>query len=528
MLIKISIAVFALILVPAWIGNAHAGSSFSLNISSRISIEEISKCKTANCLIDLARQEVSKSESDFEKKVANEFIVSSLLRSGDDAQALELLNDMKLWSYKAGYLGSFRYFTNVENDRFDTDDQFWEDVEVDMPSILVGQNEVYDTLYAGWLVYKKQYKKAIELANSFKAASFRRYVYYLMAPALYKDGRLADAKAATSHLPETIDNSILIQQIFKKGKELNVLDTFPEITSDFDLDNAKAGFAILLAVDGKFDIGVSEIENIGNRKIRIAAYTNLLAELASRNKFRSIEQLVTSGMSGLANIISYRKAVVEMLHRGKIDNADRLVEIIASPKKKMQVLSVIGAFTGDYKYFLRIFEDYGKEYRQPGNMGMIAIDMMLGGYLKEAVKSLNIIDDDRERWKARHELYRRTSHSSKRPKDYVKLIEIFEDEILTDKAYLNEITLKYAADLMLVNRTATREPLERFQVMANRIEDQKDREEAQALVIPHYAYIGDFQEAYRIISEIDHTYLRVRALTRLADFYTYGKMVKSN
>lgn len=521
MLIRNSIAVFAFILMLALIDNAHAASSFSL--SPRISIEEISKCKAANCLTDLAKQEASKSESRHEKNVADGFIISSLFRSGHDEQALEMLNNMKWKSAKAVYLGNFRLVTNFENDRFDTYDQFWEGVEVDMPSILVGHSELYDLYYAGWLVYKKQYKKAIELAKTFKTASFKRYVYHRMARTLYKEGRLADAKAATSHLAETVENSILIQQIFIKGKQQNVLDSFPEFTSDYELDNAKAGFAILLAVDGKIEVAVSEIENIGDRKTQIAAYTNLLEELASRKKFLIIENLVASGLSGLANEIDYGNTVIGILSRGNIDNAVRLAEIMPDPRQKMKALSVIGGYTGEYKYFLEILEYYDKGYQHPGNMETIVGNMMFGGYLKEAVKSLSIIDDVQERLETRRALFLKTFHSSKRPKEYIELMEIFEDDITTERPYLKVSILKYAADLMLVNRTTSREPLERFQAMANGIEGQKGREEANALVIPHFAYLGDFEEVYRIISEIDHTYLRVYALTRLADFYSYGK-----
>lgn len=528
MLFKNLITVIAFFSMQSLFHNAYAASNFSLNTSPQISIDEISECEAANCLIELAKKEASKSVNDFEKDVAYEFIISSLFRSGRDKQALRLLNSMARKHSKARYLGQFRYITNYENDRFDTDDQFWQGVEVDMPSILVGHSELYDTYYAGWLVYKKEYEKAIELAKTIKNPDLRGYVYHRLAPALYKDDRLADAKSVSIHLGKTISNSLLIQQIFKKGKEQRVLDTFPEFSSSYELDNAKASFAILLAADGEIDLAVSEIKKIGDRDIRIAAYTNLLAELAYRNKFSIIENLLSSELSDLASMIDYRKTVVALLTHGKIDNAVRLAEIMHSPIKKFQVLSVIGAYTGDYKYFLAILKHHQETNRYPGNMELITVDMMYGGYLNEAVKFLGVITDVQKRLETRRYLFMSTFHSNKGPKNYTKLIEIFEDDITTERPYLKESILRYAANLMLVNLTKSREPLERFQAMANKIRGHKDREKAQAHIIPHYAYLGDFDKVYRIISNINHTYLRVRALTRLADFYTYGKMVKSN
>jgi len=513
------------------------GNSVSLRYqqSERISIDTLQRCTDTRCLIELAKQENKKSSA-VNTQLGNAMLAETLFMFDAEKEALDTLSTINDSKVLSAFYGGFGSISKGKINKFLADTQRWENVEVPLPKSLLGRNVQFDNLYVMLLIINQQFELATKIADELPYTLAKNQIYLNLTKALLKKKRYEDAwdmaykikgdsKEETGRRAQAVSHVLF--SLYRYGDRTDALNKLSNIYSLPVKNGGRIAIAMAMAAEGDVEPALKLLDRTNNRGVKQLGYNGILQEVATRGDLKMVEQLLTRKESSTLPDAFYSRLITSFTRSKHVDEAVRFLDQIPTDKAMIYALSELGRTTKNITYFqqaLILAKKLNSEKGKPWMQGSVFIsgDMAGAGYAKEAILTLHENKQKLIRILIRPVIFTSLFNSGTAPKDYDDILDLAELDM--DKSTYMEFNqiLSMASRFFIVEK-GNPAAIERYLRMVNQVMDQKDRELLRSKVIPHLAFLGEFERVNQIIANMDYTVPRIAAMMRLAKFHILKK-----
>lgn len=508
------------------------------SVSPPISTADLQLCKDAACLLNLAKAQNTQTH-EFEGKIAKVAFAATHILLEEEAEALAIVDSIDGKGFKDLFYKNFGSIDKDKVNKFIADTQRWENIDLPLPESLLGRNEEYDTLYAFFLAINGEAERAFGLSQTLKKKANRYKILYILALHALKDNDFEGALKFARELGGNIKSatsrsralSLIYYQYYKEGFQAEALQQIEEMSYLFDKDGARAGIALAMAQEGIYEPAIQLSQKILSQKMRLLAYEGILSALAVNGELEFVRQVIAETNETDRSALSYPRIISAFAKSGHLDLAEDLLRNAPDDTQTIYSLSQLGKVTGDITYFQQALV-LAKELQSREDTKLmkgtlaLSIDMAQAGYLEESIKTLHLYKPPLIRKITRDLIFSSLHKSPRVPKDYNPILDMAEQDLNGSRPEEYNQILKNATKLMLVNR-ADLDGINRYLKLVDRVENPFNRQSLYGRVIPHLAYLGEFDRVYTMISSMTHTMPRIYAILRLAEFHILKKKINT-
>ncbi len=508
------------------------------SVSAPVSIAALQRCKDPACLLELAKTQNTKTH-EFENKIAKVAFAATHILLDEEAEALAIIDNIDGKGFQNLFYKNFGSIDKDKVNKFIADTQRWENVELPLPESILGRNEEYDTLYAFFLAINGEAERAFGLAQTLKKKENRYKILYILSLHALKDkdftGALKFARELGGNIKSSTSRaralSLIYYQYYKEGFQAEALQQIEEMNYLFDKDGARAGIALAMAEESVYDPAIKLSQKILSQKMRLLAYEGILSALAAKGELEFIHQIIAETNETDRNKLSYPRIVGAFANSGHLDLAEEFLGTVPDDTQTIYSLSLLGKFTGNITYFQQALV-LAKELQQREETKLmkgtlaLSIDMAQAGYLEESIKTLHLYKIPAIRKISRNLLFAFLHKSPLAPKDYSPLLDMAEQDLNGSQPEEYNQILTNTTKLMLVNH-ADLEGINRYLKLVDRVKNPFNRQSLYGRVIPHLAYLGEFDRVNAMINSMTHTMPRIYAILRLAEFHILKKKIET-
>lgn len=496
----------------------------------------IDQCEDAPCLVKLAEAEKVKGQL-VEKELATAAIASTHILMGDESKGLSLLDTINDQKVRNIFFKNYGSIDKGKINKFIADTQRWENVDIPLPKSLLGKHEDYDTLYAMFLLLNREVEQARRLAYSLrKDVNRNKILYYVAMNHLKADdyvqaieiaGKMAGSSDGRHSRPRAL--AVIFNKMYLQSQTDGLLDRAKGFHTTSERDGAKAGIAVAMSELGQMDGAMALARDILQQTIRIRAYGEILSQTAKRGNLSKVKSLIGTVEEYDKEKISYPKITNAFAAAEHIEEAEAFLSLIPNDKQTIYSLSGLGKITRDITYFQQALvlaknlQEQEKSRLMKGTL-FISGDMAKAGYYEEAIKTYHGFKSPLLRKITRSVIYSSLYNSPLAPRDYGEILDLAELDMASSEPIEYELILKTATKFFLVDK-ADLAGIDRYLTLIEQVPNESQREVLQGRIIPHLAYLGEFDKINQIISKMNYTLPRILTLLRLAEFHVLkGKL----
>ncbi len=510
---------------------ASRAKGFDYSQSPRISSAVLNACNDPICLLDLAANEI-KDAKPIEKEISYSIFAATYLKLNREKDGLHFLDKVKSKKVLDTFYGSFGSINKGKINKFLADTQRWQSAEIPLPKVLLGRHDKFDKLFATFLIINRQYEDALRVIDTLDHTLSKNAIYYQLTQAMVKEKRFEDAwklagklKFGTKKQNKAKAITLVLHGQYRAGEKKEALDKLAGLTSTFEINSAKAGIAIAMAEDGHEEDALRLLDEIDKQNIRGVGYGGMIIHAAKKGELDTVRSLLEHADGKKIKASFYTKILSAFAKAGHIDTAIEFAGSIPSDIATIYALAELGAITKDEKYFRQalILATEGKKASSVRKRSFgIASKMAQAGFLKEAILTLHNYDNEKIRPLVRLLVFSSVFGSITVPTDPVEVVDLAElDMSLSEPSEYKQI-LKINARFMLVDRSKI-EAIDKYLALVAQVQKKSDRDYLQGRIIPHLAFLGEFEKANNLIAGMDYTVHRISAMIRFANFHIFKK-----
>ncbi len=496
-------------------------NTWSSSSSPRLDIKVIETCDNAECLIDLAIKEAATAKNRFEKNLISSDIATALYAAGNVDAAISYF-ETNLNAKNQNYILTHRalLFGRGELRLLGQDRSWWMEDNFPLPKEYVGRSILFDLRYAELMALQGDYSQALRAAEGIDDQEKRDLILFIIASIqLDQNASLEAVKTFGKMTKLPAGSAKLVLDLLRQASKQASLDHITSLASH----KFKSMFAMAAGILALTDYSpgrlqrllFDEIEEDGSRE---AVFKLMLNSSVKSGNEEHLKALFEMELGEKLDPEEYGEIFSLLLKDNRIDLAQNLASKAPDAEKATLAWGEIAAYTKDPDDFSRAFEFYERACCRANDNLKISMARFLtrAGFFRKAVELLNDKMTVKQRVQPRYDMYSDILNTKKLRSNTSEILDAVEYDYKHETLpRLKSDILKYGARLIDIDRSSTS--------ILTRLSSIAGKKAVTKYLIPHYAYIGDFNTVHKYIASLTLTKERVRALTTLANFYSHSK-----
>lgn len=489
--------------------------------SPRLDIKSLETCDNAECLIDLAIKEAVKAKNRFEKNLISSDIAVALYAAGEvDAAIAYFETNLNVKNQNSILTHRALLFGRGELRLLGQDRSWWKEDNFPLPKEFVGRSMLFDLRYAELMALTGDYSEALRAAEGIDDQEKRDLILFIIASIqLDQNASLEAVKTFGKMTKLPAGSAKLMLDLLRQTSKQASLDHIISLASHKFKSMFTTAAGILALTDyspGRLQrILLNEIEEDESRE---AAFNLMLHSSAKSGNEEHLKALLEMDLGKKIDPEEYGEIFSLLLKDNRMDLARTLAGKAPDAEKATLAWGEIAAYSKDPDDFSRAFEFHERMCCREKDELKISMARFLAraGFFRKAVEVLNVKTTVKQRVQPRYDMYSDILNSDKLRSNTPEILDAVEYDYKHETLpRLKSDILKYGARLIDIDRSSTS--------ILSRLSSIAGKKAVTKYLIPHYAYIGDFNTVHKYITSLSLTKERVRALTTLANFYSHSK-----